>query len=193
MIPYILIIIGIPLAIFGLLGLISLAVLPYRRLKKAVYEFEDDILKFSSETGRRQYNQWLKQIVWIYILSLFLGVSFFFLGIYLGYAAKGSSFWFYEQIFGEEIHDDYWDCITEDNKFVSNSGNTYTYYILITEDKYNFCGEECKDLNDLREKLSKIRRENTVILLDSFAFSASYHNAENILKELGIKYETEEV
>lgn len=135
MIPYILIIIGIPLAIFGLWGLISLAVLPYRKLKKAVFEFEDDILKFSSETGRRQYNQWMKQIIWIYILSLFLGAISFFLGIYLGYAAKGSSFWFYEQIFGEEIHDDYWDCITEDNKFVSSSGNTYTYYILITEDK----------------------------------------------------------
>ena len=192
MIPYIIVIIGILLATFGSFGLLRMAVLPYTRLKKVVYEWEDDILKYASGAGRLEYNRRAKQLAWIYVSSVAVGACCFFLGIYLGYAEKGSSFWFYKQLFGEEIQNDYWDQITEDNKFISSSGNTYTYYILVDEDKYSFCGEECKNIDELKDSLSKIRRENTVILIDSFAISSAYHDAEVVLKELGIKYETEE-
>lgn len=192
MIPYILIIIGMLLSVVGIVCLLRVAILPLRRLNKVVFEWEDDILKYSSGPGKREYARRLKQLTWIYVCVLLLGICSFFLGLYLGYAAKGSSFWFYEQIFGQEIQEEYWDKITEDNKFISDLGKEYTYYILVENDSFSFCGENCKDIDDLKNKLSKIKRENTVILIDSFAVSSAYHEAENILNELGVKFEMEE-
>lgn len=192
MIPYICVIVGILLILLSIVGFIRLSFLPISRMKGVVFEREDDFLKYESRDGKKYFKKNLKQLILIYAILFVLGVTIFFVGEYLGYAAKGDSFWFYEQIFGPDIKPDHWDKITEDGKYIANDGNEYTYYILISGEDYIFSGINCANFEELENNVKEIRRENTVILVDSFAVASKYHAAEKLLKELGIKYETEE-
>lgn len=192
MIPYILIAIGSILTIVAVVGFIRLLLLPFTRMREVVFKREDDFLKYESREGKKYFKKNLQQLTWLYVIALIVGIVFFFLGVYLGYAAKGDSFWFYKQIFGEDIKSDYWDKISDDGKFIANDGNEYTYYILVSGEDYIFSGVECADFEELKKKIEEIRRENTVILIDSFAVASKYHAAEDLLKQLSIKYETEE-
>lgn len=192
MIPYILIIIGILLTGIAVVGFIRLLLLPFVRMNEVIFEREDDFLKYESREGKKFFKRNLKQWTWVHVICLFVGVLCFFLGMYLGYAAKGDSFWFYKQIFGEDNRAEYWDKISEDGKFIADDGTEYTYYILVSGENYIFSGTECAGFEELKSNVESIRRENTVILIDSFAVSSKYHAAEKLLKELGIKYETEE-
>ena len=56
-----------------------------------------------------------------------------------------------------------------------------------------FCKQNCRDTGELKEKLERIPRENTVMIIDSYAVSAEVNAVKALLKEMGIKYETEEV
>lgn len=192
MIPYILICIGIILMLVAIIGFIRLLLLPFNRMREVVYKREDDFLKYESREGKKYLKQSLNQLTWLYVITLFAGIVCFFLGVYLGYAAKGDSFWFYKQIFGEDSKTEYWDKISEEGKFIADDGTEYTYYILVSGDEYIFSGVECLDFDELKKNIEEIRRENTVILIDSYAVASKYHAAEKLLKELGIKYETEE-
>lgn len=192
MIPYILIIIGIVLTLVAIIGFIRLLLLPFTRMRGVVFEREDDFLKYQSREGKKYFRSNLKQITWIYLAILIAGLSCFLLGMYLGYAAKGDSFWLYRQIFGEDKKIGEWDRISEDGTFIAEDGKEYKYYILVDGKECSFCGETCADLTELSADLDDIRRENTVILIDSFAVSSVYRDVEQLLKESGIKYETEE-
>lgn len=192
MIPILCIIAGILLGISGIIGLLSLLFLPFKRMTRIVYDKEDDFLKYESNSGKRVFKRNLKQLTWVYVGMIFFGVILFCGGIYLGYAAKGDSFWFYRQIFGEDVKEDYLEQITEEGKFAANNGKEYTYYILVEGEEYIFSGEKCADFDELKEKVKDIRIGNPVILIDNYAVSSKYHAAENLLKESGLKYETEE-
>ena len=43
--------------------------------------------------------------------------------------------------------------------------------------------------NPSEKRLLQIKRENTVIIIDSFAVSSTYHGVEKMLNEMGIDYE----
>lgn len=193
MIPYIVIGLGIILMAWSGIGFIRLMFLPLTRMSDVVFKRLDDFLKYNTSEGQKYFKKNLKQLVWAYVVAMLTGLVLFFLGIYLGYAAEGDSFWFYQKVFGVESHkEDTWDKITEEGKYKSDDGNEYTFYILVNGDRYIFSGEECESLEDLKERLSGIKRENTVMLIDGFAISSYYKQAEKLLNELGIKYETEE-
>ena len=72
---------------------------------------------------------------------------------------------------------------------MADDGRAYTYYILVSGKDISLCGETCRDYADLQEKVSQIRRENTVMIIDSFAVSSVYQSVKNLLNELGIEYE----
>ena len=192
MIPFILCVFGIILVVFALVGFIRLLLLPYTRINEVVFKREDDFLKYETRDGKKYFKRNLKEAIWIYVIVMVIGVSSFFLGIYFGHAAKGDSFWFYKQIYGEDNSADHWDKITDDGKFISDDGTEYTYFIIVTGSEYDFCGKSCADYEELSMNVQEIRRDNTIILIDSFAVSSAYHQAERLLTELGIKYETEE-
>ena len=122
-----------------------------------------------------------------------IGIVLFFFGWSLGYNQKGEGFIFNRFISGESIKTEKWDRLTENGSFISDSGNEYPYYLLVSGNTYEFCGEVCENTEDVKTKLSKIKRENTVIIIDSYAVSSKIKEAESILTEMGIKYEMEEV
>ena len=113
----------------------------------------------------------------------------FFAGFYLGYAAKGEGFWLYRKLFPDRITVQTWDEINENGQYVADSGKAYTYYVLVSGDKVSLSGEPCKNLEELEIKLAEIKRENTVIIIDSFAVSSTYRSVEDMLNEMGIDYE----
>ena len=86
-----------------------------------------------------------------------------------------------------------WDKISEDGKYIDNNGNKYTYYILVRGNEIRFCKDECRNTDDLRDKLDLVPRENTVVIADSYAVASKYEAVKALLKEMGFKYETEEV
>lgn len=91
------------------------------------------------------------------------------------------------------VSDSEWDRLSEDGKYISESGKEYIYYIVIRGSEYEFNGVICESIDDIKTRLSRIKQENTVMLVDSYAAASAFHNVESVLRELGINYEIEEV
>lgn len=134
-----------------------------------------------------------KYLLRISVGMMIMGLMLYGSGYYLGYADRGNGHWLYKMVYKQEGSSDQWDRLTSEGKFAADDGREYAYYLMVRGDEYEFCGEKCADINELREKLLLIKRENTIMLIDSYAVAESYHEAEQLLKELGIEYETEEV
>lgn len=190
MISWIFIIAGGLLAIGGAVGLISILLLPIKERLEIVYDREYDYIRSRIDRRARYHVQMEKaHLTRDFMIALMVGILMFFAGIYLGFAQKGENFWFYKFFYPEESADPVWDEINEEGKFVLADGKAYTYYILVSGREVSLSGEGCADVWELKNKLSRIQRENTVILIDSFAVSSTYHSVETILNELGIDYE----
>ena len=193
MIPWTLIIVGGLLVIFGVLGLISLWVLPFFERFEVVYDKDKEILsaRMDPEIGKQVWYE-KKNLIRDFIVAIFAGILMFFAGLYLGYAAKGENFWLYRKLFPDRIATETmaaWDAINENGQFVAEDGKAYTYYVLVAGDKVSLSGETCADLLELKTRLTEIKRENTVIIIDSFAVSSLYRGVKDMLNEMGIDYE----
>ena len=191
MIPWILIIAGVLCTLVGVLGLAALVLLPVAERFEIVFDKDKDIVQSRTDTkvGKLVWQE-KRHLTRDFIICVFAGVMMFFAGMYLGYAAKGDSFWPYKKMFPNQVAAvPVWDEINADGQFVATDGRAYTYYILVSGDEVSLSGEACTDLNDLVKKLSDIRRENTVIIIDSFAVSSTYRGVEKILDEMGSEYE----
>lgn len=129
----------------------------------------------------------------LFVCLMIAGSMLFCLGFSLGYADKGKGFWFYRLAEGSISETKKWDRLSEDGDFIAEDGRKYPYYLVIRGNTYEFRGSECEDIGDVKERLSKISRENTVMLIDSFAVSEKMNDAEKLLIEMGIQYEIEEV
>ena len=190
MIPWILIIAGILLAVFGILGLISLLVLPIFERFEVVYEKEKEIIQSRTDSEFAKHVWYEKRhLTRDFTICIFAGVLMFFAGFYLGYAAKGDGFWLYRKLFPNRIVVHTWDEINESGQYVSEDGRAYTYYVLVSGDKVSLSGEPCANLEELKIRLTEIKRENTVIIIDSFAVSSTYRGVKTILNEMGMDYE----
>jgi len=191
MIPWALIIVGALCTLIGLLGLLSILLLPFFERLEIVYDKDKEILaaRMDEETGRHVWQE-KRYLTRDFVICCVVGVMMFFTGFYLGFAEKGEGFWLYRKLFPDRITAvQAWDEINENGQYVSAAGKTYTYYVLISGNEVSLSGTQCADLPELKEKLSEIRRENTVIIIDSFAVSSTYHAVEDMLNELGIEYE----
>ena len=190
MIPWTLIIIGALLTVFGVLGWISLFVLPFFERFEVVYDKDKEIIqaRTDKEFGKQVWYE-KKNLKRDFTICIFSGILMFFSGFYLGYAAKGDGFWLYRKLFPDRIVVHTWDEINESGQYVDDTGKAYTYYVLISGDEVSLSGESCADLNELEDKLSEIKRQNTVMIIDSFAVSSTYRGVEELLNELGIDYE----
>lgn len=191
MIPWILMIIGAVAVLVGGFGLLSLYIyLPLKEKLEIVYDRDKEFIKarLDSET-QSVVTYHKKQLQTLFLISFLLGGMMFLSGFYLGYAAQGEGFWLYQKLYPQASANQVWDELNDEGQFVSESGKTYTYYIVISGQEISLCGEPCADYNDLKEKLTQIRKENTVMVIDSFAVSSAYHSVENILNELGLSYE----
>ena len=190
MIPWTLIIIGALLTVFGVLGWISLFVLPFFERFEVVYDKDKEIIQARTdrEFGKQVWYE-KKKLKRDFTICFFSGILMFFAGFYLGYAAKGDGFWLYRKMFPDRIVVHTWDEINESGQYVAETGKAYTYYILISGNAVSLSGEPCADLTELKNKLSEIKRQNTVMVIDSFAVASTYRGVEKILNELGIDYE----
>ena len=190
MIPWTLIIIGALLTVFGILGWISLFVLPFFERFEVVYDKDKEIIQSRTdpEFGKQVWYE-KKHLKRDFTICVFAGSLMFFAGFYLGYAAKGDDFWLYRKLFPDRIAVHTWDEINENGQYVFDDGRAFTYYVLIDGNKISLSGEPCADLEELKTKLTGIKRENTVIIIDSFAVSSTYHGVEAMLNEIGIDYE----
>ena len=190
MIARILVIVGALLIIGGVLGLLSLLLLPIKERFEVVYDKEQDYIRARLDRGIARYVKGeAKKLARDFALVALMGILMFFIGFYLGFTAEGDGFWFYEQFYPQEAASQVWDKLNEEGQFVATDGQAYTYYILVSGKEISLGGKSCTDLADLKDRLSAIRRENTVILIDSFAVASVYHAIEDMLEELGIKYE----
>jgi len=190
MIPWTLIIIGGLLVAFGVLGLISLWVLPFFERFEVVYDKDKEILsaRMDKEIGKQVWYE-KKNLIRDFIVSIFAGVLMFFAGLYLGYAAKGDDFWLYRKLFPDRIAVQTWDEINENGQYVAEDGRAFTYYVLVSGKEVSLSGEPCVDMEELKSKLTAVKRENTVIIIDSFAVSSTYRSVVDMLDKLGIDYE----
>lgn len=190
MIPWILIVMGGLLTVGGGLGLLSMVFLPIKERLEIVYNREYDyILSRMNPGARRQVRMEKARLTRDFVIAFFTGLMMFFSGIYLGFAEKGQGFWFYKKFYPGGDKSQVWDDINEDGQFMSEDGKAYTYYILVSGKEVALRGEPCADMGELKSRLSSIQRENTVVLIDSFAVSSTYHSVEDLLNELGIGYE----
>jgi len=190
MIPWTLIIIGGLLVAFGVLGLISLWVLPFFERFEVVYDKDKEILsaRMDKEIGKQVWYE-KKNLIRDFIVSIFAGILMFFAGLYLGYAAKGDDFWLYRKLFPDRIAVQTWDEINENGQYVAEDGRAFTYYVLVSGKEVSLSGEPCVDMEELKSKLTAVKRENTVIIIDSFAVSSTYRSVVDMLDKLGIDYE----
>ena len=190
MIPWTLIIVGALCVIVGVLGLISLVLLPIFERFEIVYDKDKEIIqaRTDKEFGKHVWYE-KKHLTRDFIICVFAGLMMFFAGLYLGYAAKGEGFWLYRKLFPDRITVQTWDEINENGQYVADSGKAYTYYVLVSGDKVSLSGEPCAGLTELKNKLTAIKRENTVIIIDSFAVSSTYRSVEDMLNEMGFDYE----
>ena len=158
-----------------------------------VYDKDKEILsaRMDPEIGKQVWYE-KKNLIRDFIVAIFAGILMFFAGLYLGYAAKGENFWLYRKLFPDRIATETmaaWDAINENGQFVAEDGKAYTYYVLVAGDKVSLSGETCADLSELKTRLTEIKRENTVIIIDSFAVSSLYRGVKDMLNEMGIDYE----
>jgi len=191
MIPWTLIILGALCTLAGVLGLLALLLLPIADRFEIVFDKDKEVIsaRTDAEVGKIVWHE-KKKLTRDFIICILIGIMMFFAGMYLGYAAKGDSFWPYRKMFPNRVAVvPVWDEINDAGQFVATDGKAYTYYILVSGNEVSLSGETCTDLNDLKKRLSEIKRENTVIIIDSFAVSSTYRGVENMLDELGIVYE----
>lgn len=191
MIPWIFIIVGVIVTLIGVIGLLSLYVwIPIKEKFEIVYDRETEFIRARLDSDIQKFVDYTtKQLRNVFIISFFMGPILFFSGVYLGYAAVGEEFWFYKKLFPQAVTNQVWDKINEQGQFIAEDGTAYTYYILVSGKEISLSGEECQDSVDLKNRLSQIRRENTVMIIDSFAVSSTYQSVKNLLNELGIEYE----
>jgi len=191
MIPWTLIIAGVLFTIGGALVLLMLLFLPIYERFEVVFDKDKEVVQSRTDvTFMKVVQREKKRLTRDSIICVFAGILMFFAGLYLGYAAKGAGFWPYKMLFPEKaVTAQVWDKINADGQFVDTDGTAYTYYILVSGDDVSLSGEPCTDLADLKKRLAEIKRENTVIIYDSFAISSSYRGVVKILDELGITYE----
>lgn len=196
MIPYFLIGIGIILIAWSAWGFIRLLFLPFSRMSSVVFKRKDDFLKYESKEGHKYFKTNLKQLTWAFVGLFIAGISCFLIGVYLGYAAKGPGFWFYEKMFGPVETPYYSEKLTDDGKYVSTDGDEYPYYIIVDGNEYIFNGELCANEKELESMLDDIGRKELsfggVILIDNFGVASKYHDAVKLLKEKGVVPKIEE-
>lgn len=191
MIPWTLIIAGVLFTLGGALVLLLLLFLPVYERFEVVFDKDKEVVQ--SRTDRdfmRVVQREKKRLTRDSISSVFAGILMFFAGLYLGFAAKGAGFWPYKMLFPDKaVTAQVWDKINADGQFVDTDGKAYTYYILVSGQEVSLSGEPCADLADLKQRLTEVKRENTVIIYDSFAVSSCYRGVVKILDELGMTYE----
>ncbi|MBR5508690.1 MAG: hypothetical protein IKV59_01405 [Lachnospiraceae bacterium] len=193
MISWILMGLGVLSAITGIIGFISLfIILPIKERFEIVFDKEYDYIRARLDPAVRAHVLLEKEhLTRDFIIAVAVGVLLLFSGIYLGFAAEGEGFWLYQKWNPTTREEQVWDAINEDGQYISTEGISYTYYIILSGQDISFREERCSGLEELKEKLSGIRRENTVILIDSFAVSSIYHSVEDLLSKLGITYKKE--
>ena len=193
MIPVILVVLGLLMALAGIIGLLLIGFSPVVVKIRSIFgllELEEDK---RTKVFRKKHRRELASYSMIASLA---GLALAFIGWCWGYAQKGEDFWFYRKYKQHYISEETpgeWGKNSEDGKYIDNNGNKYTYYILVRGNEIRFCKDECRNTDDLRDKLDLVPRENTVIIADSYAIASKYEAVKALLKEMGFKYETEEV
>ena len=187
MIPYILIIAGAASVLYGLIGVIRIALLPLVRANQVVFKRKDDYLFYENARGRRLLRSQKKFLMNIYLTFIIVGTLIITAGFYSGFTEYGPKFWLYENFFSlvEEIRS---DKITEDGKYLASDGKEYNYYIFVRGPEIYFGDELCADTDALEDKVKGVDRTNTIVIYDDFAVSSAYHSVIGLLDGLGIQY-----
>lgn len=195
MIAIILVIIGILLSIVGMIGLFAIAISPLIDDWDVVVRRKDDSLFYSTAFGKRILKLRTKKMAWEYFAVFAIGVALVVSGMYFGFADRGKDFWFYKKIFGEETNVTNWDKLTDDGFYKDPEGYEFKCFILIRGDKIYYNGAEdgaiVDSISELKQKVSQTAPENTIAVIDSYAFSSTYNEVIEMLDKLPRKYKEE--
>ena len=129
----------------------------------------------------------------ISLITAICGITAIIIGIFLLSSDRHGGIAPYYDPSEGTVSDNRWDRISEDGKYISESGKEYIYYIVIRGSEYEINGELCENIDDVRNRLSQIKPENTIMLVDSYAVASAFYDLESILQESGRNYEIEEV
>ena len=187
MIAIIMIIAGAAAVIYGLIGLIRIALLPLIRAHQVVFNRNDDYLFYENAQGRRVLKSQKKFLLNIYLTLVIVGSLVAITGFYAGFTDHGQDFWLYKRLFpAKEAPRN--DIINEEGQYISKEGKEYNYYILIRGSEIYFKDELCEDHTALEERLKDFDRTNTIVIHDDFAVSSEYHFVTGLLEKSGIHY-----
>ena len=148
MIPWTLMIVGALFTVFGVLGWISLFVLPFFERFEVVYDKDKEIIqaRTDKEFGKHVWYE-KKHLTRDFIICVFAGLMMFFAGLYLGYAAKALGWKIATPVFDGAVEEDIMEALekagyNKDGKTVLYDGRTgepfdnrvtvgYMYYLKL--------------------------------------------------------------
>ena len=172
--------ISIILIIFGIIFFITgIIVLLYLNIHKISISTDKDEKSASSSN--------------VIVILIFSGIILCVIGCFMLNSDNHGGLALYNNITSDTIPEEKWDKISDDGKYISASGREFIYYIVIRGKEYEFNGEICEGIEDVKTRLSQIKKENTIMIVDSYAAAAAFRDIESILQELGINYEVEEL
>lgn len=116
-----------------------------------------------------------------------IGVIIVAAGLFLGFADRGDGVQVNGNASSVSVSN-----INESGKYEAANGKEYSYWVSVQGNEYTFCGNRCEDIDELKDKLSRLGLGETVLIIDKFATSAAYKSVSSMINEMGLKYETED-
>lgn len=191
---YLLILFGMIVFLFGVIGLIRVWLLPLSEDYQIVIKRKDDYVFYETKQGKALFYQHKRDLVTELWVCVLIGVVAMAAGMYLGCADAGArnKFLPYRLLFGNYIQEEVDDNLVKEGnntKYVDSDGKEYSYYIYIIGDEVSVSGVEYESPE---AAVNAIRLDNTAILIDNYAEATTRYTVEKLLMEKGINFETEE-
>lgn len=128
------------------------------------------------------------------IICLTIAVIFLIIGLVILYASRGNDSFLSVNLKGINTgNDDIQSQQEPENRAASNIINSteYEYSVVVSEKTILFNNQQIDDTNQFEAYLKTIDRQHTIILVDDFAVSATFHKVQELLDAYGMKYQME--
>lgn len=196
MLPNILIGVGILFTGLGFVGLILLNIKPFINAIQVYFLHNAKDLSYDSDKEEATLEKEYKFLKRTFGIFLGIGLVCLMFGLDLKYAPRGNASFLAQPIDGVTTGNDNikYQQEKENNivgNYVATNGNSYLYYVTVSEKTIYFNGQKIGDTEEFEEYLKKLDRGHTIFIEDDFAVSPTYHKVEELLNDYGMKYETE--
>ena len=146
-------------------------------------------------TLERAYHSFQKPIILLSLLGI--GIILILLGMVIGNSPRGNESLSSENVVGistgnDNLNNQQIERNSSTGNYISSNGNIYSYNVSVSENQIKFNGQEINSIEELEDLLKKLDRHYTVLLVDDFAVSPTYHQVENLLSNYGYNIESDE-